>query len=107
MTKTTVTNIQPQDTVIAGYTRRGHFMGDLNRVEKFTVGDAEFGTLRAVKAYLGKTKMIDLESEANARGTSVRVHFWNYAEAYAWDAYIWGGSFRVGSSADRLQLKAV
>ena len=107
MTKTTISNIQPQDTVRVGYSRGGFFAGGLNRFEGFTVGDAEFGTLKEVKAYLGERTMRNLECKANSLGTSVRAKFYDYEAEFLWEAYIWGGAFRLGSSADRLQFKEV
>ena len=105
----TVANLLAGKVVRAGYVRGQRDMTDSNRFIGFKVGDLYFSKLKDLKEFFGAKNLKELEIKAGYQklGT-VTAEFQNVAVAdpYFWGAYLWEGSFRVGSSADRLTLKA-
>jgi hypothetical protein len=105
----TVANLAAGTFVRAGYVRGQRDMTDANRFIGFKVGDLYFSKLKDLKEFLGAKNLKDLEIKAGYQklGT-VTAEFQNVdvADPYLWGAYLWEGSFRVGTSADRLTLKA-
>ena len=110
--KKTVSNLTPNEFVNAGYTRRGVKMLDLNRFHGFKVGELRFTNVKDLKKYFGVRNLRDLESEIDRLEMgSCTIEFEcvedRYTENWRWAGYLYEGSFRVGSSADRLQLEGV
>lgn len=105
----TVANLAAGNVVLAGYVRGQRDMTDANRFIGFKVGGLYFSKLKDLKEFLGAKNLQELEVKTGQQklGT-VTAEFQNVAVAdpYPWGAYLWEGSFRVGSSADRLSLKA-
>lgn len=91
----------------AGYRRRGSDLLDSNRFVGFKVGDTFYSELKQLKAAFGVRNLRELEFEADRLELgSVTAEWFNTDENYFWGSYLWNGSFRVGSSADRLVLEA-
>ena len=90
-------------TVRAGYKRGTREFIDTNTFTNFKVGDYYFTDLKTFKAFFEIKNLRDLEAEADRRELgSVTAEFYNEDGGYHWAAYLWGGAFRVGTSADRL-----
>ena len=106
----TVANLAAGTVVRAGYVRGQRDMTDSNRFVGFKVGGLYFSKLKDLKEFFGAKNLKELEIKAGYQklGT-VTAEFQNVsvADPYLWGAYLWEGSFRVGTSADRLSLKAV
>lgn len=103
----TVANLAAGNVVRAGYVRRGCDMTDTNRFVGFKVGDQYFSCLRHMKEFFGVKNLREIEFEADRLELGSVTAEWYCTEGeYFWGAYLWEGSFRVGSSADRLTLKA-
>lgn len=105
----TVANLTAGTVVRAGYVRGQRDMTDANRFIGFKVGDQYFSKLKDLKEFFGAKNLKELEIKAGYQKLGpVTAHFQNVsvADPYVWGAYLWEGSFRVGSSADRLSLKA-
>jgi hypothetical protein len=83
-------------------------MTDVNRFVGFKVGDLYFSKLKDLKEFFGVRNLRDLEFEADRQEQygSITAEFQNFDDndPYFWGAYLWNGSFRVGTSADRLVL---
>ncbi len=108
--KKTLSNLYSGEVVKAGYTRRGVKIVDENLFLGFKVGSLHFDNLRALKNYFGVPNLRALEFEVDRQEFgSLTAEFQCVSEQddYFWGAYLWEGSFRVGTSADRLQLAAV
>jgi len=106
----TVANLTAGNVVLAGYVRGQRDMTDANRFVGFKVGDQYFSKLKDLKEFFGAKNLKELEIKAGYQklGT-VTAEFQDVsapADPYFWGAYLWKGSFRVGTSADRLTLKA-
>lgn len=105
--KTTVNNLECGNVYRAGYIRRGIDNRDLNRFVGFKVNGQFFTNLRQLKAHFGVSNLKELEFEADRLELgSVTAEWFNTEERYFWGAYVWNGSFRVGSSADKLSLQS-
>ena len=105
VTKPTVNNLSSGQIVRAGYKRGDRDFTDDNRFVQFKVGDARFFTLAEVKKAFNVSNLRDLETETDKRELgSVYAEWINCDAGYSWAAYLYNGSFRVGSSADRLTL---
>jgi hypothetical protein len=105
----TVANLTAGTFVRAGYVRGQRDMTDVNRFIGFKVGSSYFSKLKDLKEFLGAKNLKELEIKAGyQRLGTVTAEFKNVdaADPYLWGAYLWEGSFRVGTSADRLTLKA-
>jgi hypothetical protein len=109
--KKTISNLYSGEVVKAGYVRR-YANGtvdnrDANRFVGFKVGDQVFSNLKLLKKAYGVAtlKELEFETERLEQG-SVTAEFYATEEGYFWGSYLWQGSFRVGSSADRLSLEA-
>lgn len=106
----TVANLRAGNVVRAGYVRGQRDMTDANRFVGFKVGDQYFNKLQDLKEFFGVRNLKELEFEADRlqQFGSVTAEFQNVADTdcYFWGAYLWEGSFRVGTSADRLALRA-
>jgi hypothetical protein len=106
----TVANLRAGDVVRAGYVRGQRDMTDDNRFIGFKVGEQYFSKLQDLKEFFGVRNLRELEFEADRlqQFGSVIAEFQNVSDndAYFRGAYLWEGSFRVGSSADKLTLKA-
>lgn len=109
MTKSlSVTNLSAGQVVLAGYNYRGEPSVDQNRFLGFKFNDTWFSTLMHLKEFLGSKSLRELETEAKLRGNdSITAEFRNVEGDYLWGAYLWNGSFKVGTSADRLVLQVV
>ena len=104
----TVANLAAGNVVLAGYVRGQREMIDANRFVGFKVGDQYFSKLKDLKEFFGAKNLKELEIKAShALAGTVTAEFQNVsvADPYLWGAYLWEGSFRVGTSADRLRLK--
>ena len=107
MKKITVNSLSSGQIVRSGYKRGDRDFTDLNRFVQFKVGETYFFTLAEVKKALGVTNLRDLEAKLDERELgSVYAQWANCESGYFWAAYLYNGSFRVGSSADRLTLTA-
>ena len=113
MTKITVATLAPKQTVAAGYIRRRNGFNDgldeldTNRFDGFKVGELKFDNLKVLKAHFGVKTLSELEFEIDRLELgSVYAEFHNPEGNYYWAAYLYNGSFRVGSSADKLVLAA-
>lgn len=103
----TVANLLAGKVVRAGYVRRGRDMMDTNRFVGFKVSEHYFSRLSHMKEFFGVKNLKDLETKVSYRGMGEVTAEWYCTDGkYSWAAYLWEGSFRVGSSADRLSLKA-
>lgn len=90
----------------AGYRRRGCELLDSNRFVGFKVNDLVYSNLKLLKQAFGVKNLKDLEAEVDRLELgSITAEFYNNDEEYFWGSYLWNGSFRVGSSADRLVLE--
>ena len=107
MTKITVNNLSSGKVCRAGYKRGERDFTDLNRFVQFKIGEVRFFTLAEVKKAFGVRNLKDLEFEVDRLELgSVYAEWFNCDSGYFWAAYLYNGSFRVGSSADRLTLSA-
>jgi hypothetical protein len=105
--KITITALRPQQVVQAGYKRR-HLNIDTNNFLGFKLNGRNFSTLNELKQSYGVRNLKELEFETDRLELgSVTAEFYNTDGNYLWGAYLWNGAFRVGTSADRLVLKAV
>lgn len=103
----TTANIHSGQVVAAGYRRRGADLIDNNRVVGFKVGDATYSNLKLLKQAFGVSNLKELEFEADRLELgSVTAEFYDVEDGYFWGSYLWNGAFRVGTSADRLVLRA-
>lgn len=101
-----VTNLTSGVVARAGYRRRGTDALDTNRFVGFKVGDLVYSNLKLLKQAFGVRNLRELEFEADRLELgSVTAEWFNTEENYFWGSYLWNGSFRVGSSADRLVLE--
>lgn len=101
--KKTVTNLHSGEVVFAGYRQ----LLDSNRFVGFKVGENVYSNLKLLKRALGVRNLRELEFEADRLELdSVKAEFYATEGEYFWSAYLWNGSFRVGTSADRLTLAA-
>jgi hypothetical protein len=105
ITKFSITKLTAKQVIFAGYCRRGTDWIDANRFDFFKVGELKFDSLKVLKAHFGVKTLSQLEFEVDRLelGT-IYADFYNVDSGYHWGAYLWNGSFRVGSSADRLVL---
>ena len=107
MTKSlSVTSLAAGQVVFAGYNYCGEPSVDKNRFLGFKFNGTWFSTLKHLKEFLGSNSLKELETEAQLRGNdSITAEFRNVEGDYRWGAYLWKGSFKVGTSADRLVLQ--
>jgi len=109
--KKTVSNLVAGQVIKAGYVRGKRDMTDVNRFVGFKVGDLYFSKLKDLKEFFGVRNLRDLEFEADRQEQygSITAEFQNVSDKdpYFWGAYLWNGSFRVGTSADRLVLDII
>lgn len=101
-----LTNLNRQaQPVRAGY--RGSM--DDNLFFGFKLAGADnsslFLTLGDLKHRFKVRNLGQLEEAAKVAGQEVKIEFWNCEGKYTWEAYLWNGAFRVGTSADRLKLE--
>jgi hypothetical protein len=105
-----ISSIKSGNVVRAGYVRGQRDMTDANRFVGFKVGEQYFSKLQDLKEFFGVRNLKELEFEADRLNQfgSVTAEFQNVSDTdcYFWGAYLWNGSFRVGTSADRLKLRA-
>ena len=103
----TVSKLYSGQVVAAGYRRRGADLIDNNRVVGFKVGDLVYSNLKLLKQAFGVKNLKQLEFEADRLELgSVTAEFYDVEDGYFWGSYLWNGAFRVGTSADRLVLRA-
>jgi hypothetical protein len=67
-------------------------------------GEIRWNTLKEFKEAFQVTNLKDLEQAVEATALGAYAVFSEGPEGDTWAAYLWRGCFRVGSSADRLQL---
>ena len=102
-----VSKLYSGQVVAAGYRRRGADLIDANRFVGFKVGDLTYSNLKLLKEAFGVKNLKQLEFEVDRLELgSVTAEFYDVEDGYFWGAYVWGGSFKVGTSADRLVLRA-
>ena len=102
--KKTISTLSSGQVLKAGYKRGGL---DHNRFVGFKVNGMFFSDLKLLKSFFGVRNLNELEFEADRQELgSVTAEWYNSDEGYFWGSYLWNGSFRVGSSADRLVLQA-
>jgi hypothetical protein len=107
MTKPTVTNIKAGAEILAGYKRRNNDFVDPQRFLGFKYNGLWFSDLRTLKEFMGVKNLREVEFEADRlEGGSVTAEFRDADADFLWGAYLWNGAFRVGTSADRLVLRA-
>ena len=94
MTKTTIANIKNGDILNVGY--RGHL--DRNQFLGFYTDGSFTGA--------GYATLSELRSNVADQDTYY-AKFLSLDGDYTWGAYRWNGRWRVGSSADMLQLAAI
>ena len=105
MTKTTISNIQPDQQVVAGYKRSSREFFSLNAFVCFRAAEQKFYSLAQLKDYFGVRNLRDLEFENDRIGyESVKAEFKDLDEDFTWSAYLFNGGFKVGSSADALKF---
>lgn len=103
----TVSNLHSGQVVLAGYKRRT-LLVDTNRFVGFKVGDNTFSNLKLLKNAYGVSNLKELEFESDRlEQGSVTAEFYDTEGQFFWAAYLFGGKFCVGTSADRLVLQAV
>ena len=106
MTKLTIANLKSGQTVQAGYKRR-ELLVDESFFFGFKVNGQWFANLKQLKQFLGVKNLREIEFVADRLELgSVTAEFRDVADKFLWGAYLWNGAFRVGTSADRLQLRA-
>ena len=105
--KPTVANLIHGDICRAGYKRGERDFTDIQRFVCFKIGEQTFSNLKLLKQALGVTNLRDLETKADELDLgSITAEFYDLEGKFFWAAYIWNGSFRVGSSADKLSLQS-
>ena len=105
--KPTVANLIHGDICRAGYKRGERDFTDIQRFVCFKIGEQTFHNLKQLKNILNVTNLRDLEAETDRiKQLSVTAEFYDLEGKFFWAAYLWKGSFRVGTSADRLILSA-
>ncbi len=104
----TIANLAAGQIVRAGYSYHGDTSGVVKyRFIGFRYNDTWFSNLRDLKNFMGATTLASLEQAAERRGTeSIHAGFKSEQGEYQWEAYLWNGAFQVGTSADRLVLRA-
>lgn len=106
MEKTTAATLHSGQVVKAGYKRRT-LLVDPARFVGFKVGDLVYSNLKLLKGSLGVRNLRDLEAEVDRLELgSVTAEFYDTEGEFFWGSYLYNGSFRVGTSADRLVLCA-
>lgn len=106
MEKTTTASIHSGQVVKAGY-KRHTLLVDPARFVGFKVGGNVYSNLKLLKTAFGVRNLRDLEAETDRLELgSVTAEFYDTEGRFFWGSYLWNGSFRVGSSADRLVLCA-
>ena len=105
--KPTVANLIHGDICRAGYKRGERDFTDVQRFVCFKIGEQTFHNLKQLKKIVGVTNLRDLETEIDRiKQRSVTAEFYDIDGKFFWQAYLWNGTFRVGTSADRLTLSA-
>ncbi len=103
----TVSKLASGLVFLAGYRRRGVDLLDSNLFVGFKVGDNVYSNLKLLKQAFGVSNLRELEFEAERLEIgNVTAEWYNNEEGYFWGSYLWEGSFRVGTSADKLVLRA-
>jgi hypothetical protein len=106
MEKLTVSTLYSGQVAKAGYKRRT-LLVDPARFVGFKIGGNVYSSLKLLKNALGVRNLRDLEAEADRLELgSVTAEFYDTEGRFFWGSYLWNGSFRVGTSADRLVLQA-
>jgi hypothetical protein len=102
-----VSNLHSGQVVQAGYARRNTDLVDPNRFVGFKVGGNVYSNLKLLKSAFGVSNLKDLEFEADRLELgSVTAEFYDTEDEFFWGSYLYSGAFRVGTSADRLVLRA-
>ncbi len=74
---------------------------------ELTHNGTRFSTFKALKAETGCRNLSELEALADSQdNSSVYATFRDTEDGDTWSAYLWQGRWRVGTSADVLQLAA-
>ena len=106
MEKITVSTLYSGQVAKAGY-KRHTLLVDPARFVGFKVGGNVYSNLKLLKTAFGVRNLRDLEAEADRLELgSITAEFYDTEDEFFWGSYLWNGSFRVGTSADRLVLQA-
>jgi hypothetical protein len=105
--KPTVANLIHGDICRAGYKRGERDFSDVQRFVCFKIGEQTFNNLKLLKQAFGVTNLRDLETKTDEPYLgSITAEFYDLEGKFFWAAYLWNGTFRVGTSADKLTLSA-
>ena len=104
----TLANLSAGQTVRAGYSYHRDTSGVVKSLfVGFKYNDTWFSNLKDLKNFMGTITLTGLEQAAERIGKGpITAEFHCVTGKYQWGAYLWEGSFKVGTSADRLLLKA-
>lgn len=99
-----LSTLTPGDAVLAGYRNwltPSTFVGF-----ELTYNGTRFSTLKELKAETGCRNLSELEAFADSQdNSSVYATFRDEEDDQTWSAYLWKNRWRVGTSADILQLR--
>ncbi len=100
-----LSSLTPGQTVQAGYRAWSTPCTFLGFAVKHD-GEIRWNTLKELKEafQVSNMKSLEEEVESKALGAYAVFQFQDAEDGDRWAAYLWRGCFRVGSSADRLQL---
>jgi hypothetical protein len=104
-----ISSISAGTLVNAGYSGEAtlnKFLGFTDNSEAYSETPV-FHSLAELKAAKGARNYKELEEIQNSSlryGQDFYAVFYDLEKRYTWGAYLWRGSWRVGTSADRLQL---
>jgi hypothetical protein len=109
-----ISTLTPGQTVLAGYIRgERRFFGEAvflgatwGRPEALSRYQASGETVSQMKEAAGYRNLKALEAALDQEGCRAYAVFKDPEGGYTWAAYLWEGSWRVGSSGDRLRVLA-
>ena len=109
-----ISTLTPGQTVLAGYIRgERRFFGEAvflgatwGRPEALSRYQASGETVSQMKEAAGYTNLKALETALDEEGCRAYAVFQGPEDGSTWAAYLWEGSWRVGSSGDRLRVLA-
>ena len=108
-----LSTLTPGQTVLAGYIRgdrrffdQAVFLGATWAPSGSGSTAASGETVGQMKEAAGCTNLKALEAALDEEGCRAYAVFQDPEDGSSWAAYLWEGSWRVGSSGDRLRLLA-